>query len=118
MVSRASRGRVPKVFPGSVFLGISLGEPFPQDPWEMLPPKPLGKKEVPQTGGEKLAIKAWYETAKSWLETRYATAKCKREKDIREPLEEEFQTASGRWEVEKYKLLMSRVDGVRSAMQG
>ena len=62
----------------------------------------------------KALFKTWHENAKQWLEGRFTTAKTKREKDIRDPLEQDFQSSSGRWEVEPYKQMLSKLEGMRA----
>ncbi len=101
-------GNAVSQFPGvslrTVSQGLGVGN---------VSPPSLGKVSARRRLG-KVLFEVWHENAKQWLDGRFTTAKTKREKDIREPLEEGYQSSGGRWEVEAYKQMLSKLEGMRA----
>ncbi len=62
-----------------------------------------------------LFSKAWHLEQSQWLTDRYGTAKCFIETNIREGFEAGYMTSSGRWELDKLKTAVARLEGQRMA---
>ncbi len=60
--------------------------------------------------------KAFEHEQLQWLESRVGVSRAKATQDIRQSFETEFMTSStGRWEMEKLRQTLARMDGARAA---
>ena len=65
-----------------------------------------------------LFSKAWHLEQSQWLTDRYGTGKAFIEANIREGFESSYMTSNGRWELDKLKTAVARLEGQRmGAMQ-
>ena len=68
--------------------------------------------------GVRRHLKAFESTQSEWLTARCGTAKAKIENCIRTGFETSFMTSSGRWEMEKFRQVLAKMDGIREARAG
>ena len=68
--------------------------------------------------GVRRHLKAFELVLSEWLTTRCGTARAKIDNSIRTGFEASFMTSSGRWEMEKFRQVLAKMDGIREARAG